>query len=94
MLPERGRLDHALRYFLQNQKTRATLANTFVLALVPVDEVRAATEATDGLSMENARWIIFDADLNALEEAVVHANPQGGERLASQLAQRHRPNPE
>jgi eukaryotic-like serine/threonine-protein kinase len=92
-LPERGRLDHALRYFLQNEKTRRILAESFVIALVPVDQVRSVTKIVDEQSMENARWIIFDDQLNALEQAVVHANPQAAEGIASHLAERYGPIP-
>lgn len=84
----RSKLRHGLGHFLQNRKTRETIAAAFVVALVPVSQVSARSEALKGLSMEESRWIVFDSDLNPLEEAVVYANPQEGERIAHDLAQR------
>ena len=41
--------------------------------------------------METSRWIIFSVDLKPLEQAVIYANPQEGERIALELAQRFGP---
>ncbi len=43
--------------------------------------------------METSRWIIFSVDLKSLEQAVIYANPQEGERIALELelAQRFGP---
>jgi eukaryotic-like serine/threonine-protein kinase len=43
----------------------------------------------EGLSMESSRWIVFDADLKMLEQSMIYANAQQGERIASDLAQRY-----
>jgi serine/threonine-protein kinase len=85
---ERGRLQHGLSYFLQNQRTRDTIASAFVVALIPISQVRAISDVLNNRSMEESRWVIFDADRNALEQAVIYANPQEGERIALDLADR------
>ena len=41
--------------------------------------------------MERSRWIVFDLDLEPLEQAVIRANPQAGERIAHELANRFGP---
>ena len=38
--------------------------------------------------MERSRWIVLNPDLDPLEQKVIHANPQGGERVALELAKR------
>ncbi len=84
--PERSRLKHALMYFLQNRKTRDTMNAAFVTALVPLSQLMGITDILDGKSMEQARWIVFDAALDAKEEAVIYANPGQGEADMSRLA--------
>ena len=86
---ERGRLQHSLDYFLQNRMTRETINAAFVVALVPLSQVSERSNVLDGKSMETSRWIIFNADLEPLEQAVIHANPQEGERIALDLAKRY-----
>lgn len=88
---QRGRLQHGLGYFLQNRKTRETIHTAFVVALVPLSQVAAVTAILENESMESSRWIVFDQDLKPLEEKVIHANPQGGERIAIDLANRFGP---
>ena len=88
---QRGRLQHGLGYFLQNRKTRETINAAFIVALVPLSEVAAVTNILDDESMESSRWIVFDPDLEPLEQQVIHANPQGGERIALDLANRFGP---
>ena len=39
--------------------------------------------------METSRWVVLDADLNLLEQNVIYANAQEGERIATDLAQRY-----
>ena len=85
---KRGRLEYGLRYFLQNRKTRETINAAFIVALVPLAQVAAATNILDKESMESSCWIVFDQDLMPLEQRVIHANPQGGERVALDLANR------
>jgi hypothetical protein len=85
---ERGRLQHGLGYFLQNRKTREAINDAFVVALIPVSQVSARSNALQGLSMESSRWVVFDANLTPLEQAVIYANPQEGERIALDLARR------
>jgi eukaryotic-like serine/threonine-protein kinase len=87
--PERGQLQYCLGYFLQNRKTRETINGAFVIALVPLSQVSAKSKALEGLSMETSRWVVLDADLNLLEQNVIYANAQEGERIATDLAQRY-----
>jgi eukaryotic-like serine/threonine-protein kinase len=87
--PERGRLDHGLRYFLQNRRTRDAMNAAFVTALVPISQIAANSDVLNDLSMEQSRWIVFDSGLNPLEQAVIYANPQEGERIMGDLAQRY-----
>lgn len=84
---ERGQLQWRLSYFLQNRRTRDTIASAFVIALIPISQVRAKSHVLDDLS-EGSRWIVFDADFNALEQAVIYPNAQEGERIALDLAGR------
>lgn len=86
---ERGRLGYGLSNFLQNKKTRDTIDATFVVALVPLSQTAGAL---DGLSMESSRWVVFNADLVLLEEAVIYANAQEAEEIALGLATRYRGN--
>ena len=86
---ERGRLQHGLGYFLENRKTRDSINASFTVALVPLSQVAAVTTILDDESMERSRWIVFDRDLEPLEQKVIHANPQGGERTALDLARRY-----
>ena len=86
-----GHLQHGLGYFLENRKTRDTLRASFVLALVQLSQVTAVTAILQNESMENSRWILFNPDLQPLEQAVIYANPQEGERIARDLANRFGP---
>ena len=86
---ERGRLQHGLGYFLQNRRTRETINAAFIVALVRLSEVLANSNALKGQSMESSRWIILNADLELLEQAVIKANPQEGEKIALDLAKRY-----
>ena len=86
---QRGRLQHSLGYFLENRKTRETINATFAVALVPLSQVAAVTAVLEHKSMERSRWIVLNPDLDPLEQQVIHANPQGGERVALKLAKRY-----
>ena len=88
---QRGGLQHGLGYFLQNRKTRETINAAFIVALVPLSQVAAVTNILDNKSMESSRWIVLDQDLKPLEQKVIHANPQGGEDIALDLANRFGP---
>ena len=88
---QRGQLQHGLSYFLENRKTRNTLNAGFVLALVPLSQVAAVTTILEHESMERSRWIVFDPDLEPLEQKVIYANPQEGERVSVDLANRFGP---
>ena len=88
---QRGGLQHGLGYFLQNRKTRETINAAFIVALVPLSQVAAVTNILDNKSMESSRWIVLDQDLKPLEQKVIHANPQGGEHIALDLANRFGP---
>ena len=85
---QRGRLQHGLGYFLENRKTRETIHAAFVVALVPLSQVAAVTAILRDESMERSRWIVFNPNLEPFEQAVIHANPQEGERIALDLANR------
>ena len=89
--PGRGRLDHALRYFLRNRKTREALHAAFVVALVPLSDVSARLDILSNQSMETARWIILDFYLNPLKQEVIYANAQGAEELVLDLAKKYGP---
>jgi eukaryotic-like serine/threonine-protein kinase len=86
--PERGRLQWALGYFLQNKRTRDTMNATFVTALVPLSQIIEHSTVLTNLSMETARWVVFDSSLTAIEHAVIHANPQEGESMMAELSTR------
>ena len=86
---ERGRLQHGLGYFLQNRRTRETINAAFIVALVGLSQVSARSNALKGQSMESSRWIIFNADLESLEQAVIYANAREGERTALDRAKRY-----
>jgi hypothetical protein len=87
----------------QNEVSSSTVSDTFsktgrpgkrskgacVIALVPLSQVSAKSKALEGLSMETSRWVVLDADLNLLEQNVIYANAQEGERIATDLAQRY-----
>jgi len=86
---ERGQLQHGLGYFLENRKTRDTINSSFTVALVPLSQVTAVTAILKDQSMERSRWIVFDQDLEPLEQKVIHANPEGGELVSLDLARRY-----
>ena len=86
---KRGNLQHGLSYFLQNKKTRETINATFVVALVPISQVSARSNILNGQSMESSRWIVFSPNLEPLEQSVIYANPQEGERISLDLAKRY-----
>ena len=52
-------------------------------------QVSAVTAILEEESMESSRWIVFDPDLNPLEQEVIYANPQQGEQIALDLANRY-----
>ena len=84
-----GQLQYQLRHFLQNRKTRDTINAAFIVALVPLPQVAAVTTILKEESMESSRWIVLDPNLNPLKQAVIYANPQEGERIALDLADRY-----
>ncbi|MFN3474769.1 MAG: protein kinase domain-containing protein [Blastomonas sp.] len=86
---ERGKLAYCLRNFLETRRTRDAMNGAFVTALVPLSQVRDVTDVLDGQSMETSRWIAFDADLRPLEQNVIYANGQEGERIVLALADRY-----
>lgn len=88
---ERGQLDHGLRYFLQNKKTRDAMNGAFVTALVPLPNFSAANPCLEGLSMERSRWVVLDPDLKSKEEAVIYANGEEGEKIMERLVARYAP---
>ena len=88
---QRGPLQHCLGYFLENRKTLDTINGAFVLALVQLPQVAAVTAILKNESMERSRWIVFNPDLAPLEQAVILANPQEGERIVRDLANRFGP---
>ncbi len=87
--PGRGELAYCLGAFLRNRRTRDLMNATFVTALVPLSQLMEQGDALNGKSMETARWVVFDADLKAIEEAVVYANGDEGERIMHRLAERY-----
>ncbi len=87
--PKRGKLGYCLGYFLDNRKTRETINAAFVVALVELSQVVAVTDILNNKSMESPRWVVFDPDLQAKQQAVIYANPQEGEKIACDLATRY-----
>lgn len=85
----RGRLQYGLGYFLENRKTRDTINGSFTVALVPLSQVAAVTAILEDESMERSRWIVFNRDLEPLEQKVIYANPEEGEQTALDLARRY-----
>ena len=82
-------MQHGLGYFLENRKTRDTINASFTVALVPLSQVAAVTAILEDESMERSRWIVLDRDLEPVEQKVIDANPQEGERVALELARRY-----
>jgi serine/threonine-protein kinase len=91
MEDKRGKLDYTLCYFLENRKTRDLMNATFVTALVPLSQLSPFSEILNGASMETSRWVVFDENLHALQEAVIYANPQEAERIVGELAKQYGP---
>jgi serine/threonine-protein kinase len=87
--PERGKLQWSLNYFLQNRRTRDTMNGAFVTALVPLAALSAISDFLNQQSMEQARWVVLDQQLQPLEQQVIYANPQEAERIVGELAQRY-----
>lgn len=87
--PERGKLRWSLGYFLQNRRTRDTMNGAFVTALVPLAALAAISDILNQQSMEQARWVVLDQQLQPLEQQVIYANPQEAERIVGELAQRY-----
>ena len=87
--PEKGKLKWSLDYFLQNRRTRDIVNGAFVTALVPLSAVAAISDILHEKSMEQARWVVINQGLNALEQEVIYANPQEAERIVCELADRH-----
>ncbi len=87
--PKRSKLRYHLSNFLENRKTLETINAAFVVALVELTPVVAVTDILNDKSMESARWVIFDSDLQAKQQEVIYANPQEGERIALDLANRY-----
>lgn len=81
----RGQLNYLLPNFLQNRRARDIMNSAFVTALVPLSQVASISNILDGQSMEASRWVVFDADQNALEQEVIYANGTEGERILSTL---------
>lgn len=88
-LPERGQLDYALGNFLRNRRTRETMNDVFVTALVPLASIISISDVLSNLSMETARWVVLDERLRPQEQAVIYANAQEGEHIMTKLAQRY-----
>ncbi|WP_426020348.1 serine/threonine protein kinase [Brevundimonas sp. DWR2-3-1b1] len=84
-----GRLDHALGAFLRNRRTRDRMNHNFVTALVPMSQLMAVSELLNEESMETARWVVLDADVGALEHAVIYDNAEVAEKQMADLAARH-----
>lgn len=86
---ERGKLAYCLVNFLETRRTRDVMNAVFVTALVPLSQVMLASDVLDGQSMETSRWILFDANLDPLEQSVIYANGQEGERIMLGLSERY-----
>ncbi|MBO9873524.1 MULTISPECIES: serine/threonine protein kinase [Xanthomonas] len=87
--PERGKLRWALGHFLQNQRTRKIMSDTFVTAIVPLSAISAVSDILNQQSMEESRWVVLNQQLRPLEQQVIHANPREAERIVGELAQRY-----
>jgi len=91
--PERGKLQWALSYFLQNRRTRDIMNDAFVTALVPLAALAAISEILEQQSMEESRWVVLDQQLHPLEQQVISANAQEAELTIGKLAKRYAVNP-
>ncbi|HWG18356.1 MAG TPA: protein kinase [Acidobacteriaceae bacterium] len=87
----RGQLRSKLGYFLQNRQTRDAMNSAFVVALVPLSQVIEISPILNGQSMEGARWVLFEPNNSALEQAVIYANPEEGEKIMNRLAEQYGP---
>ncbi len=87
----RGQLGHKLGYFLQNRQTRDAMNSAFAVALVPLSQVIEISPVLNGQSMEGARWVLFEADNSVLEQAVIYANPEVGEKIMKRLVEQYGP---
>jgi eukaryotic-like serine/threonine-protein kinase len=87
----RGQLGDKLFYFLQNRETRDAMNSAFAVALVPLLQVNEISPILNGQSMEGARWVLFEADNSVLEQDVIYANPEEGEKIMKRLAEQYGP---
>jgi hypothetical protein len=87
----RGQLGHKLGYFLQNRQTRDAMNSAFAVALVPLSQVIEISRVLNGQSMEGARWVLFEADNSVLEQAVIYANAEEGEKIMKRLVEQYGP---
>ena len=87
----RGQLEGKLFYFLQNRKTRDAMNSAFAVALVPLSQVNEISPVLNGQSMGGARWVVFEADNSVLEQDVIYANPEEGEKIMKRLAEQYGP---
>jgi len=87
--PERGKLEWALGYFLENKRTRDIMNGAFVTALIPLSEIDKISDILNQKSMERSRWLILNRQLKPLQQDVIHANPQGAEKIIESLAEKY-----
>jgi len=87
--PERGKLEWALKAFLENRRTRDLMNRAFVTALVPLAAIKSTSDILNGQSMETARWVLFDQNLSPYSQQVIYANPREGERIMESLTSRN-----
>lgn len=81
----RGRLNWALMYFLQNAKTRELMSEKFITALVPLGDFSDYSTCLESQSMETARWILLDSKLNFVDQRVIIGNAEEAEKLMTNL---------
>mgnify|MGYP003461692929 CR=1 FL=1 len=63
-------------------------SGAFVSALVPLVQLAEVSDILKHASMETSRWVVLDASLNALEQAVIYANAQQAEQIMDDLVKR------
>ena len=84
----RGDLNRVLYFFLQNAKTRELMNENFITALVPLDEFSNYSQCLESESMETARWVLLDSNLDFFGQQVIYANAEQAEEIMTNLTRK------
>ena len=84
----RGDLNRVLYFFLQNAKTRELMNENFITALVPLEEFSHYSQCLESESMETARWVLLDSNLDFFGQQVIYANAEQAEEIMTNLTRK------